>query len=444
MNEKDVAVDEKIISILRHYALVSYEHFWSGRETELDLFLRQIFIEAKEIEAAAAITCLPLNQRDARRVKAVWVLSGVGTYLVPVTDEPGDKLNLDKIWIYGSDKKRIDYALDLIKKISLLASGEYKFDQFDDPGLSRTEMMDLIENFGPTLVYNGIESQNNCLASLAHSGKILLPEKNLCILENEIKNSLDQTKTVKFPGIKLEAGDVIGIVSHAPHLARVVKMLNKYRPLPSQVDVKLFPLVFENLENESKFLESELKGIIGYISQGLATPESYPYSFFGDASKPAEADKVVISPITEADVKSVFNLSNQPSVRKNSFNEEVIDFNNHKKWFSNKLEDKNVIMLKAEYQQKFAGQARLEIDQESALVGVSVDQEFRGKGIGLDLLRAIITAAKKRDIKKIDAFIKPENVASCKLFEKAGFVYNQETKFSGKRALKYINNVDWS
>ena len=147
---------------------------------------------------------------------------------------------------------------------------------------------------------------------------------------------------------------------------------------------------------------------------------------------------VVISKMTEKDLMPVFNLSNLSSVRAVSFNSEKIELENHKKWFASKLDDENTIMLKAEVGEDFAGQVRLSFEGDSAVIGVSVDEQFRGKGIASKLLQTAIAVANERSVKVIEAYIKPENAASTGLFEKNGFVYEDQTEVSGVPANRYL------
>jgi RimJ/RimL family protein N-acetyltransferase len=154
--------------------------------------------------------------------------------------------------------------------------------------------------------------------------------------------------------------------------------------------------------------------------------------------EPKNKEEVTISLIDSGDMLDVFNLSNQASVRANSFNQDKIELEGHKKWFAKKLKDENSIMLKASINGIMAGQVRIDIEESNGLIGVSVSDNFRGRGIGSRLIEAAIGRAKDRDIKIIEACIKPENQASIKLFEKNGFIYDSKTEFSGCKASKYI------
>jgi UDP-2,4-diacetamido-2,4,6-trideoxy-beta-L-altropyranose hydrolase len=151
-----------------------------------------------------------------------------------------------------------------------------------------------------------------------------------------------------------------------------------------------------------------------------------------------EGDKTIVLPMSDEDLIPVFDLANEPSVRTASFNQNEIELEGHRKWFKNKLQDNNAVMLKSVTAEKLTGQVRLDIEGDKAVIGISVSEKFRGRGIGSELLQAAIKEAQKRGIKEIEAFIKPDNSSSIALFEKNGWVFSNETEVSGVKAKKYI------
>lgn len=148
--------------------------------------------------------------------------------------------------------------------------------------------------------------------------------------------------------------------------------------------------------------------------------------------------KPSISLVEPGDSVAIYKISNQNFVRENSFEQRKIDFKEHQKWFKNKLADKNVLMLKAVANDKIAGQVKLDIKGNRSLIGVSVLKDFQGTGIGSALLQAAQEKAKEINLIAIDAYIKPGNIASVKLFEKYGWVFDKETKVGRNKAIKYI------
>lgn len=128
--------------------------------------------------------------------------------------------------------------------------------------------------------------------------------------------------------------------------------------------------------------------------------------------------------ISSDDLLKVFELSNDDEVRRLSFSSGKIDFDNHMKWFNSKLINPSTFYLIAEFAGEFAGQVRYEITGNEAVVGISICKEFRGLSLGDKILikSAKLLSESFKEIQKIIAYIKKENIASQKGFEKAGYV----------------------
>ena len=123
------------------------------------------------------------------------------------------------------------------------------------------------------------------------------------------------------------------------------------------------------------------------------------------------------------DEKLILKWANDPVVRKGSFNHSVITENEHHNWFINKLKDKNVLMWIFEVNQKPSGLVRFEKNSEKeAVISYQLTKSARGKKLAAEMLKLSIKKIKKiwGNI-KILAFTLPQNLASIKSLEKAGF-----------------------
>jgi len=140
------------------------------------------------------------------------------------------------------------------------------------------------------------------------------------------------------------------------------------------------------------------------------------------------------------DMKAVFDLSNDEQVRVNSFNTEKIKWENHQNWFKNKLNDKNfVFYLVKTFDNNLIAQVRFDISSDEADISISIAPDFRGKGYGSKILKkASNKIIKDSKIKKINAFVKTKNIASQKVFEKAGYILKEEN--SEKLRYEYYGN----
>ncbi len=142
-------------------------------------------------------------------------------------------------------------------------------------------------------------------------------------------------------------------------------------------------------------------------------------------------EEFIIEFATINDMKAVFDLSNDELVRKNSFNQEEISWENHQTWYKNKLQDDNCLFfLIKNSSNNLISQVRFDkIASDKGIISISVSSKFRNKGYGVKILKLLSEKILKENaIKQIDAYIKKENVASTIIFEKAGYKLVEESQ----------------
>ncbi len=150
--------------------------------------------------------------------------------------------------------------------------------------------------------------------------------------------------------------------------------------------------------------------------------------------------KISFRKASQRDVEITYSWANDINTRKNSFSTKSISFDEHKRWWYAKLKDRNAIYYICEVGLQPVGIVRFDKDilNNVFLVGINLSKEYRGKGLGEIFLK--ITCA---DVLKqvhnsiIHAFIKKENIASAKSFERVGFHLIEELKIKGIETLKY-------
>lgn len=129
---------------------------------------------------------------------------------------------------------------------------------------------------------------------------------------------------------------------------------------------------------------------------------------------------------TSEDCSRVYNLSNDPLVRINSFNSEPIIYENHVKWFNKVINDSDILFFLVFVENDFVGQIRFARrceESKECVISLSITPEYRGKHIGRDFMDLGIIEMKKnwKKIEIVKAEVKCENEASNKLFMKDGF-----------------------
>ncbi|GAB3773391.1 hypothetical protein GCM10028818_14860 [Spirosoma horti] len=135
-----------------------------------------------------------------------------------------------------------------------------------------------------------------------------------------------------------------------------------------------------------------------------------------------------------ADARLYFDWANDPDTRRQSFHSAPISLETHTSWFSRKLADPNALLLVFTDETKQpVGQVRFERTPvadmpDEIIIGLSVDARHRGKGLAFQLITEGCRVCRKEwGAVTIHAYIKPENQASVRAFERAGFRLSGES-----------------
>lgn len=138
------------------------------------------------------------------------------------------------------------------------------------------------------------------------------------------------------------------------------------------------------------------------------------------------------------DMQLFYEWANDSLVRSQSFYSDKIELEDHKKWFNKKIQDSNTFILVFEEGNIPAGQVRIEISEIDSVIGISIAEKFRGKGLGTLMLEKASEEYFNHFKKPIMAYIKLSNLASARIFEKAGFVLQGKDIMNSIDCVKYI------
>lgn len=137
---------------------------------------------------------------------------------------------------------------------------------------------------------------------------------------------------------------------------------------------------------------------------------------------PKVTTKAILRKAQAKDIRDVWQIANDPTVRSASFISEPIPWENHRQWYLNKIDNNEVLFLVLEIDGVAKGQIRYEKDNGSAWVNFSIHKNVRGKGLGAIMLETSIqNACSKLHVTKISAAVKHENLASIRCFTKLSF-----------------------
>ena len=131
-----------------------------------------------------------------------------------------------------------------------------------------------------------------------------------------------------------------------------------------------------------------------------------------------------------ADCKVFFEWVNDDSLRQSAIKKDLIEWKSHKEWFVKKLNCKTSYLFIAEKDHAKIGQVRFDCVNSVAKIDYSISSDYRGNGYGkaivLKGIEKLIGESNK--IKKFEAIVRVENIASRKIF--LGLSFNEQTKTS--------------
>jgi len=153
--------------------------------------------------------------------------------------------------------------------------------------------------------------------------------------------------------------------------------------------------------------------------------------------------ELMLRPLREGDCKLLFLWANDPAARSASFHSAPVQWEGHQQWFAQKLRDsQSVIYIGETCRCGPVGQVRFHLHgdegQRRATLSVVVAPKFRGSGWGKELIAfSTRMLARTHFTRTVDAFVKPDNVASIRLFESTGFRRAGSAQIAGQPALLF-------
>ncbi len=125
----------------------------------------------------------------------------------------------------------------------------------------------------------------------------------------------------------------------------------------------------------------------------------------------------------ENDLIILYEWTNDSEVRKNSFSDKKIAFEEHKKWFFDKLKSVKTDMYVYIYDGVPVGQIRIDYKNNIGIISYSIAKEYRGHGLADRMLELAEEKVKenRKDINILQANVKMENKISQKKFENQGY-----------------------
>ena len=152
------------------------------------------------------------------------------------------------------------------------------------------------------------------------------------------------------------------------------------------------------------------------------------------------SDNVQLRRAVVQDAELLWKWANDSHARAMSFSSEPIPWERHCEWFDGKLNDPcSDVYLAMDRSGSPLGQVRFDVHGSRAELSISLSSEFRGRGLGRKvLLRAVEEVFQARSVVALDAFVKPQNSASLRLFADVGFRSFGAERFRGHEAIHFV------
>ncbi|HEY9234911.1 MULTISPECIES: GNAT family N-acetyltransferase [Phenylobacterium] len=125
---------------------------------------------------------------------------------------------------------------------------------------------------------------------------------------------------------------------------------------------------------------------------------------------------------TSQDALDVLRWRNDPLTRSMSRDGSMIEEPAHLAWFVRAAEDPRRVLLIAEAEGQKLGMVRFDEDGGRWEANINLAPEARGRGLAVPILkRALELFGQAQPATAVEAEIKPQNAASIRIFEAAGF-----------------------
>jgi len=132
-----------------------------------------------------------------------------------------------------------------------------------------------------------------------------------------------------------------------------------------------------------------------------------------------------LRPVSIADCELLFGWVNEPEVRKNSFNHQMVDFESHQIWFQKKINE-GLPWYILELSGQPSGVIRFDLSENGFKINFSISASQRGKGLGKEIIRLGLSEITRIPHNSIFVFglVKKQNIASAKCFLSNQFLQN--------------------
>ncbi len=136
-------------------------------------------------------------------------------------------------------------------------------------------------------------------------------------------------------------------------------------------------------------------------------------------------DDLELRKVNIKDIDLIYEWANDDETRAQSFSTAKISYEDHTKWFNDKIVSEDTLFYIMENKGEPAGTVRLDLKDNTGYISYSIAPSVRGRGLGVVILKLLEEKVKEynksandaKKIKKLLGEVKGSNKASQRIFE---------------------------
>jgi putative acetyltransferase len=156
-------------------------------------------------------------------------------------------------------------------------------------------------------------------------------------------------------------------------------------------------------------------------------------------------EELIIRPIRKNDLPALHEIVNMPEVAELLGPIPPLTYEKFEKWHGRFIEEPRHIALVAEVEKKVVGLVTLSIDEEiyryDSWLSIYVHESFWHKGVGTQLIKAVIDAARDIGLKRISLVVYAGNKAAIDMYKKIGLKTEGCTKYGLYTFGRYMDTI---
>jgi putative acetyltransferase len=157
-------------------------------------------------------------------------------------------------------------------------------------------------------------------------------------------------------------------------------------------------------------------------------------------------EKLIIRPIRKNDLPALHEIVNMPEVAELAGPIPPLTYEKFEKWHGRYIEQTQHIALVAEVKKKVVGLVTVSIEGEEihrydSWLSIYVHKEFWHKGVGAQLMKAVIDVARDIGLKRITLVVFAGNEAAIRMYKKIGFKVEGRSEYGIYTLGKYMDTI---